>query len=221
MMNILVIDIGGTHIKLSHSTWPTVKKKFSSGVTMTPHKMLASIADILPADWQYDSVSIGYPGIVKNNQPVHEPFNLAGGWLDFDFQQAFSCPIKIINDAAMQALGNYQGGKMLFLGLGTGLGSAMIVNNLIIPMELAHLPYRKGRSLEDFTGLASLQHRGRKKWQKIVFEIVQHLQNTLLPDEVVLGGGNAHKLKTLPAGCRRGDDNAAFNGGFRLWSMPG
>ena len=219
-MNILVIDIGGTHIKLSTSTQPEVKYKFNSGPTMTPQEMLMGITDVIPPGWHYDVVSIGYPGVVKNNQPIYEPCNLANGWLDFDFSAAFACPVKIINDAAMQALGNYQHGKLLFLGLGTGLGSAMIVGGLVIPMELAHLPYKKGHSFEHYVGVVSLQQRGKKKWRKIVFDAVQLLQKALQPDEVVLGGGNVHKLATLPAGSRRGDDHAAFNGGFKLWSTP-
>lgn len=218
-MNILVIDVGGTHVKAGCSARPEEKRKFASGRSLTPQDMVAGVQH-LARDWPYDVISIGYPGAVIAGKPLHDPHNLAAGWVGFDYAGAFARPVRIINDAAMQALGNYRGGKMLFLGLGTGLGSAIIVDGIIEPMELAHLPYRKGRSFEDYVGIRGLQRRGRKKWRKSVFDVVQRLQTALEPDEVVLGGGNARRLKTLPPGARRGDDLAAFSGGFRLW-QPG
>ena len=161
-------------------------------------------------------VTIGYPGPVLNCRPVAEPFNLAPGWVGFDFEAAFACPVKIINDAAMQALGSYEGGRMLFLGLGTGLGSTMIVDGAIEPMELGHLPYRKG-TYEDYVGLRGLERLGKKKWRRCVEDVVAKFVAALRPDEVVLGGGNVKKLKELPAGCRAGDNANSFVGGFRLW----
>lgn len=215
-MVILVIDVGGTHVKTGLSTRPGEKRKFESGRETTPGNMVAGV-QALARDWQYDVISMGYPGAVLGGRPVHDPHNLGDGWAGFDYAGAFGCPVRIVNDAAMQALGNYRGGKMLFLGLGTGLGSAMIVDDIVEPMELAHLPYRKGRSFEDYVGIRGLERRGRKRWRKAVFDVVERLQTALEPDEVVLGGGNARRLKTLPPGTRRGDDRAAFNGGFRLW----
>lgn len=215
-MNILVIDIGGTHIKLGHSAYPTEKRKFDSGLDMTPKKMLNNIKP-LSKDWPYEAVSIGYPGAVLGGKLIHEPHNLAAGWVGFDFAGAFSCPHKLVNDAAMQALGNYRGGKMLFLGLGTGLGSAMVIDNMIEPMELAHLPYKKGKTFEDYVGVRGLEKRGRDKWRKSVHDVVERLRTALEPEDVVLGGGNAKLLKELPEGARLGDDLAAFIGGFRLW----
>ena len=176
----------------------------------------------LTADWDYKAVSMGYPGPVTHGRPLREPLNLGPGWMRFDFQKAFGCPVKIINDAAMQALGSYQGGRMLFLGLGTGLGSAMIVDGVLEPMELAHLPYRK-RTYEDYLGLRGLQRLGKKKkWERHVFKVVEILREGLEADYVVLGGGNVKKLKNLPPKARRGDNQNAFLGGFRLWEpSPG
>ncbi len=219
-MNILVIDVGGTHIKLGYSSQPTEKRKFASGTDMTPQKMLAGVK-ALTQDWPYDAVSIGYPGAVLGGKPVHDPANLGAGWVGFDFAGAFACPLKLVNDAAMQALGNYQGGKMLFLGLGTGLGSTLIVDGMMEPMELAHLPYKKGKTFEDYVGARGLEKRGKKKWHKAVFDVVARLQTALEPSDVVLGGGNVKLLEALPAGTRRGDDLAAFAGGFRLWQPSG
>ncbi|MEZ5543470.1 MAG: ROK family protein [Pseudomonadota bacterium] len=216
---ILVIDVGGTHVKAGISTHPDVKRKFDSGRQLTPAQMVAGIQD-MTADWDYDVVSIGYPGAVLGGRPVHDPYNLGPGWLGFDFAAALAHPVRLVNDAAMQALGNYRGGKMLFLGLGTGLGSAMIIDAVVEPMELAHLPYRKGRTFEDYIGLRGLHRRGGKKWRKAVFDVVARLEQALEPDEVVLGGGNVKRLETLPPGTRRGADRAAFTGGFRLW-QPG
>jgi polyphosphate glucokinase len=170
-------------------------------------------------DWNYDVVSIGYPGPVRKGRPVAEPRNLAKGWVGFDFERAFGCPVRIINDAAMQALGSYKKGKMLFLGLGTGLGSCAVVNGEVGPLELAHLPYKKG-TYEDYVGRRRLEQRGRKKWSKDVAAVVAHLTNALQPDDVVLGGGNAKKLTELPKGCRLGSNANAFLGGFRMWAAP-
>jgi polyphosphate glucokinase len=170
--------------------------------------------------WKYDVVSIGYPGPVHRNRPIAEPHNLAKGWVGFDFEAAFRCPVKVINDAAMQALGSFESGKMLFLGLGTGLGSAMIVDGIVEPMELGHLPYKKA-TYEDYVGLRGLEKYGKKKWRQRVADVVERLRTALEPDEVVLGGGNVKKLNTLPPGCRAGNNDNAFLGGFRLWDKKG
>jgi polyphosphate glucokinase len=186
---------------------------------MTPDDMVSGVKE-LTREWKYDVLSIGYPGPVLQNRPVAEPHNLAPGWIGFPFEQAFGRPLKIINDAAMQALGSYKGGKMLFLGLGTGLGSAMVINGVVQPMELSHLPYKKG-TFEDYVGLRGLRKRGKKKWQSHVADVVARLIAALLPDDVVLGGGNVKKLSELPRGCRVGDNTNAFLGGFRLWERAG
>jgi polyphosphate glucokinase len=169
------------------------------------------------AGWNYSAVAMGYPGPVLHNRPVSEPHNLGHGWVGFKFRKAFGRPVRIINDAAMQALGSYEGGRMLFLGLGTGLGSAMIVNGVLEPMELAHLPYEKGRTYEDYVGIRGLKRLGKKKWGRHVADVVKQLKAALEADYVILGGGNAKLLKQLPAGARLGDNNNAFRGGFRLW----
>ena len=213
--SVLVIDVGGTHIKVL-STGKRQPVKIASGPDMTAKKMVESVKAVT-AGWKYSAVSIGYPGPVVHGKPFHEPYNLGRGWVGFDFEKAFGCPVKIVNDAAMQALGSYEGGRMLFLGLGTGLGSAMIVDGVLEPMELAHLPYKKG-TYEDYVGLAGLLRRGRKKWRKHVFDVVKRLKDALEPDYVVLGGGNTKLLKSLPPDSRRGDNRNAFRGGFRLWS---
>jgi polyphosphate glucokinase len=168
-------------------------------------------------DWEYDAISIGYPGVVVHDRAVHEPHNLASGWVGFDFAKAFGHPVKLINDAAMQALGDYKGGRMLFLGLGTGLGSAMIVDGVLEPMELAHLPYKKGKTYEDYVGISGLQRLGRKKWQKHVIDVVNRLREALEAEDVVLGGGNAQKLTELPPGARVADNANAMIGGARMW----
>src|SRR5271169_6863664 len=170
----------------------------------------------LSYDWKYDVVTIGYPGPVLRGRPVSDPFNLGVGWVGFDFEAAFKLPVKFVNDAAMQALGSYKGGRMLFLGLGTGLGSAMIVEGIIEPMELGHLPYRKS-TYEDYVGLRGLTSHGEKKWRKRVADVVARLVTALEPDDVVLGGGNVKHLDVLPPGCRAGDNANAFLGGFRAW----
>jgi predicted NBD/HSP70 family sugar kinase len=183
---------------------------------MTPKAMVRGVKRTIK-DWDYDVVSIGYPGPVVHGRPLREPHNLAPGWMDFDFQRAFGCPVKIVNDAAMQALGSYKKGRMLFLGLGTGLGSALIVDGLIEPMELAHLPYKRGKTFEDYVGVRGLERLGRKKWEAHVGKVVKQLREALQAEEVVLGGGNVKKLKNLPAGARLGGNEKAFVGGFRLW----
>ncbi len=216
-MNILVVDVGGTSVKIL-ATGQAESRKFPSGPTLTAEQMVARVKE-LAGDWQYDEVSIGYPGFVMRGRPVTEPYNLAPGWVGFDFQTAFGRPVKLINDAAMQALGSYQGGKMLFLGLGTGLGAAMVVDGIVEPMELAHLPYRKG-TFEDYVGKRGLDRQGKKKWRERVADVVARLVAALEPDEVVLGGGNVKNLKELPPGCRAGDNANAFLGGFRLWAEP-
>jgi len=216
-MNVLVVDIGGTNVKIL-ATGQEESRKFSSGSTLTPERMVTGVQQ-LAADWPYEAVSIGYPGPVLKGRIKAEPHNLGVGWIGFDFEAAFKRPVKLINDAAMQALGCYEGGKMLFLGLGTGLGSAFIVEGLVQPMELAHLPYRK-RTFEDYVGLRGLEKYGKKKWQTYVADMVTRLIAALEPDDVVLGGGNVKKLKELPHGCRAGNNAAAFRGGFRLWEQP-
>lgn len=190
-------------------------REFDSGRQLTPKRMVAGVRD-LAADWDYDVISIGYPGPVVRNQPVLEPWNLGKGWVDFNFEKAFQCPVKMINDAAMQALGSYRHGKMLFLGLGTGLGSALIVEGQVVPMELAHLPYKKS-TFEDYVGLRGLDKYGKRKWRSFVEDVTARLVAALEPDEVVLGGGNVHRLKKLPPLCRAGDNDNAFLGGIRLW----
>jgi polyphosphate glucokinase len=169
------------------------------------------------AGWDYSVVSIGYPGPVKNNKPVREPRNLGRGWVGFDFAKAFGRPVRMINDAAMQALGNYKGGRMLFLGLGTGLGTTLIVDGVVAPMELAHLPYQKGRSYEEYLGKAGFERCGLKKWRRHVADVTKRLEAALEVDDVVIGGGNAKFLRSLPSGARSGSNSQAFTGGFRLW----
>jgi polyphosphate glucokinase len=213
-MKVLVIDIGGTHIKIL-ATGQEAPRMLDSGPELTPRRMVAAVRK-LTADWKYEAVSIGYPGPVLCNRPVSEPWNLGKGWYGFNFQAAFKCPAKVVNDAAMQAMGSYRGGKMLFLGLGTGLGSAMIVDGIIEPLELAHLPYKKA-TFEDYVGIRGLEKHGKRKWRRYVDDVVERLIAALEPDDVVLGGGNVLRLKKLPAGCRAGDNANAFLGGFRLW----
>jgi polyphosphate glucokinase len=213
-MNVLVIDVGGTHVKVLASGQKE-RREFPSGPAMTAEQMVRGVKE-LTGDWKYDAVSIGYPGPVLHGRPIGEPHHLGSGWVAFDYGTAFGCPVKVINDAAMQALGSYKGGKMLFLGLGTGLGTAMIVEGIVEPMELGHLPYKKG-IYEDYVGIRGLERRGKKKWRQYVADIVALLTAALEPDDVVLGGGNVHKLKDLPPLCRAGDNDNAFLGGFRLW----
>jgi polyphosphate glucokinase len=219
-MNVLVVDVGGTNVKIL-ATGQAEPRKFPSGPTLTPKRMVAGVKK-LAGNWKYDVVSIGYPGPILGGRPVSEPFNLGPGWVGFNFQAAFGRPVKVINDAAMQALGSYQRGKMLFLGLGTGLGSTMIVDGIVEPAELGHLPYKsRKRTYEDYVGLRGLKRMGRKRWEQHVVELIERLIAALEPDDVVLGGGNVKQLKTLPAGCRAGDNANAFLGGFRLWERAG
>jgi polyphosphate glucokinase len=213
-MNVLVVDVGGTHVKIV-ATGEKQSREFPSGPALTAKQMVAGVKK-LAKDWKYDAVSIGYPGPVLRNRPLAEPYNLGTGWLGFDFGAAFKCPVKVVNDAAMQALGSYKRGKMLFLGLGTGLGSAMIVDGIVEPMELGHLPYKK-RTFEDYVGVRGYERLGKKKWRKEVANVVSSLVAALEPEDVVLGGGNVKKLKELPPGCRAGNNANAFLGGFRLW----
>ena len=214
-MEILVVDVGGTHVKIRATNHPTLVE-IPSGPTMTARRMVALVLKFT-ASLGYDAISIGYPGPVLHGKIVAEPHNLGAGWMGFNFAKAFGCPVKIINDAAMQALGSYHGKRMLFLGLGTGLGSAMIVDGVIASMELGHLPYKKGRTYEDYIGLAGLKRLGKKRWRKSVGDIVCNLENALEADYVVLGGGNAKWLKKMPPGTRLGSNANAFRGGLQLW----
>lgn len=216
-MNVLVVDVGGTHVKIL-ATGQRSPRELVSGPKLTPRRMVSGVKQ-LAAAWKYEAVSIGYPGPVHNRRPVSEPHNLAPGWVGFDFEAAFGRPVRVINDAAMQALGSYRGGKMLFLGLGTGLGSAMIVDDIVEPMELGHLPYKRA-TYEDYIGLRGLERYGKKKWRRLVADAVSLLAAALQPDDIVLGGGNVHKLNAMPPGCRAGENANAFAGGFRLWEKP-
>lgn len=219
-MKILVIDVGGTHLKLSlgDSKEPI---KITSGPTMTAPRMAAAVKKAT-AGLKFDAVSIGYPGPVTNGRPSSEPKNLGSGWVRFNYQKAFGKPVRIVNDAAMQALGSYQGGRMLFLGLGTGLGSALVADGVVEPLELAHLPYRKGKTYEEYAGVHGFERMGRKRWQRHVEKIVDLLKQALQVDYVMLGGGNAKRLKGVPPHARLGDNANAILGGIRLWtSMKG
>jgi polyphosphate glucokinase len=217
-MKVLAIDVGGTHVKIL-ATDQKARREFVSGPKMTAKQMVSNVKK-LAAGWNHDVVSIGYPGPVLHGRILQEPHNLGSGWVNFDFDKAFGCPVKVINDAAMQALGSYKGRRMLFLGLGTGLGSAMIVDGLLEPMELGHLPYRKS-TYEDYVGIRGLERFGKKKWRKYVADLVERLSAALEPDDIVLGGGNVKQLQELPKGCREGDNANAFVGGFRLWMKKG
>ena len=214
-MNVLVVDVGGTHVKLL-ATGEKELIKIDSGPEMSAgimvNKVLAAVKD-----WSYDRVTIGYPGVVVHDRPVHEPHNLGKGWVGFDFRKAFGKPVRILNDAAMQALGAYDGKRMLFLGLGTGLGSALIVDGVIEPMELAHLPYRKSRTFEEYVGVAGLKRLGKKRWRKHVARVIDLLKTAMEADYVVIGGGNAPLLTELPEGVRLGKNADAFAGGLRVW----
>jgi predicted NBD/HSP70 family sugar kinase len=212
---ILVLDVGGAHVK-AHASHRPGEVRIPSGPTMTPEQMLRGVQQRLKG-WRFDVVSIGYPGWVVRGKIRKDPQNLGPGWVDFDFERAFGRPTRIVNDAAMQAIGSYEGGRMLFLGLGTGLGSAMIVEGKLAPMELAHLPYKKGKTYEEYVGEAALLRLGRKKWRKEVGQVVEVLTAALGPDYVVLGGGNSRRLRKLAKGVRRGDNANAFIGGLRLW----
>jgi polyphosphate glucokinase len=216
-MRILVVDIGGTHVKIL-ATGHRTSIKIPSRPDLTPAAMVRAVrAAATAANWTYDVASIGYPGAVLHGRPIAEPHNLGGGWVGFNFRRAFARPVRVVNDAAMQALGSYEGGRMLFLGLGTGLGSALIVDGVMEPMELAHLPYRKGRTYEEYVGRAGLKRLGKKKWRRSVADVIIRLKAALQVDDVVVGGGNAKLLKALPRGVRLGSNANAFVGGYRLW----
>jgi polyphosphate glucokinase len=212
---VLVVDVGGTHVKIL-ATGRRTRREVDSGPTLTPGRMIRAVKR-LAADWRYDLVSMGYPGVCVHGRPIAEPHNLGPRWVGFDYRRAFGCPVRIINDAAMQALGSYRGGRMLFLGLGTGLGSAMIIDGVLEPMELAHLNYEKERTYEDYLGVRGLQRLGTKKWRRHVLDATKRLATALQADDVVIGGGNAKRLKKLPPGARLGNNANAFVGGFRLW----
>jgi polyphosphate glucokinase len=217
-MRILVVDIGGSHVKL-RMTGQRAVTRFDSGPTMTPLRMMRGIA-AATAGWRYDRVTVGYPGPVQDDRPAEEPWNLGRGWTRFDFRAAFRCPIRMINDAAMQAIGSYDGGTMLFLGLGTGMGSAMIREpRVLIPLELAHLPYKHGHSYEDYLGEAGMERMGKRTWRKQVTKVIELFTAALLVDTVVIGGGNARLLRELPPHARLGDNDNAFIGGVRLWKQ--
>ncbi len=213
-MRVLVIDVGGTHVKILASGRTEVRM-MESGPTLTAESMVEGVKK-LAEGWTYDAVAIGYPGVVVRGRPVAEPHNLGPGWVNFDYRAAFHCPVRIVNDAAMQALGSFRHGKLLFLGLGTGLGSTMVVDGTVVPMELAHLPYRKA-TFEDYVGEQALERDGKKKWRKRVADVIARLSAALVPDDVVIGGGNVRHLDALPPGCRAGDNAYSFVGGFRLW----
>ena len=214
---VLVVDVGGTSVKII-ATGQKEHRAFPSGPTLTAKRMVAEVKKAA-ADWKYEVVSIGYPGPVLHGRPLAEPHNLGGGWVKFDFAAAFRRPVKVVNDAAMQALGSYRGGKMLFLGLGTGLGSAMIVDGIVEPMELGHLPYKKA-TYEDYVGLRGLTRHGKRKWRRHVADVVARLIAALEPGDTVIGGGNVKKLAKLPPNSRAGENANAFRGGFRLWAKP-
>ncbi|MBX9844942.1 MAG: ROK family protein [Xanthobacteraceae bacterium] len=215
---VLVIDVGGSSVKIL-VTGQTESRSFRSGTKLSPRLMVSGV-NKLAADWTYDAISIGYPGPVLGGRPAAEPVNLGRGWVGFDFEPIFGLPVEVMNDAAMQALGSYRGGKMLFLGLGTGLGTAMVVRGVVKPMELGHLPYKNG-TYEDYVGRAGLERYGRPKWRRHVADVIERLVAALRPDETVIGGGNVNNLDVLPARCRAGQNANAFLGGFRLWAPSG
>jgi predicted NBD/HSP70 family sugar kinase len=217
---ILVLDVGGSHVKASFSDAPGREVRLISGPRMTPSQMTRGLKRLLRGN-RFDAVAIGYPGLVRHGRIVRDPPHLGRGWVGFDFERAFGHPTRILNDAAMQALGSYEGGHMLFLGLGTGLGSALIAGGVLQPMEIGHLPYRKGRTFEEYVGEEARERLGRKKWRREVEAVVGILRDALEPDYIVLGGGNVRRLARLPPGTRRGDNRNAFRGGVRLWLDPG
>jgi len=214
-LNTLVVDVGGTHVKIL-ATGQREHREARSGPTMTARRMVATVKR-LSAGWSYRRVTIGYPGPVLHGRPLAEPHHLGKGWTGFDFRKGFGRPVKVINDAAMQALGAYEGGRMLFLGLGTGLGSAMVADGVLMPLELAHLPYRGDRTYEDYVGVRGLIRLGRRKWTSHVHAVVEILQAGLQAEYVVLGGGQTKKLKSMPRGVRVNDNRCAIRGGLRLW----
>ena len=214
---VLVVDVGGTHVKMRMGTRGAVRE-FKSGRRLRAQKMLEQVLK-MTADWRYDVVSVGFPGVVIRGKIAAEPHNLGTGWQGFDFRKGFGKPVRVINDAAMQALGSYRGGRMLFLGLGTGLGVTLIMDGVVEPMEIGHMPYKHGRSYEQYVGERGYRCLGAKKWRKVVAQVVEQLRSALEAEYVVLGGGNVRKLKRLPPGARRGDNLNAFIGGVRLWEQ--
>ena len=214
---VLAVDVGGSHVKVLVSGGGVERRRFESGPKLTPQELIDGIR-ALTGDWTYDAVSVGVPAAVHGGRIVADPVNLGTGWVGFDFAQAFGHPTKVLNDAAMQALGSYEGGKMLFLGLGTGLGSALVDNGIVEPMELGHLPFRKA-TFEDYVGERGRKRFGKKKWNKTVAEVIERLTDALEPDYVVLGGGNAKELADVPPGVRLGGNDNAFLGAFRLWDQ--
>jgi polyphosphate glucokinase len=219
MMRILVIDVGGHNVKVRHPEEKKTVVKIPSGPELTAARMVREVKRAAAA-WKYDAVSIGYPGPVANGRPAREPHNLGGGWIRYDYRAAFGKPVRVLNDAAMQALGSYQGGRMLYLGLGTGLGSALVIEGVVQPLELAHLPYRKGRTFEDYVGQRGYERLGKRAWVQHVGHVVEALKNALQVEYVVLGGGNAKRLDRLPEWCRPGTNANAFKGGVRMWDTP-
>jgi polyphosphate glucokinase len=213
-VDVLAVDVGGSHVKALASN-EQERRRFESGPELTPQEMVEGVLE-LAAGWSWDVVSVGIPAAVRGGMPIAEPVNLGKGWVGFDYEQAFGKPTKVVNDAAMQALGSYEGGRMLFLGLGTGLGSALIVDGVLEPLELGHLPFRK-KTFEDYVSARALKKRGKKEWRRMVFEVVERLSAAMQPDYVVIGGGGADELDELPPNARRGDNASAFAGGVRLW----
>jgi polyphosphate glucokinase len=213
---VLAVDVGGTHVKVLASN-EQERRRFESGPKLTAAQMVAGVLQVAQG-WRWDVVSVGIPTPVHGGKPIAEPINLGTGWVGFDYEGAFGVPTKVVNDAAIQAVGSYEGGRMLFLGLGTGLGSALIVDGAVEPLELGHLPFRK-KTFEDYVGERALKKNGKKKWKKAVFETVEQLTAAMEPDYVVLGGGGVAELDELPPRCRRGENEDAFKGGFRLWSQ--
>ena len=216
---VLVLDVGGTHVKLRVNARGTIQK-FDSGPHLTPKAMVRKLHTLIAAE-DYDAVSIGYPGVVFRGKVASEPYNLGRGWVGFDFAKALGAPVKVLNDAAMQAIGSYRGGRMLFLGLGTGLGATLIIDGVVEPTEVGHMPYRHGRTFEDYVGEKGRERRGNRKWRRSVLDVVAQLKRAFEADYVVLGGGNAERLKRLPAHVRRGDNKNAFVGGVRIWREGG
>ena len=214
-MKVLVVDVGGSHVKVL-ATGRRIPVKLDSGPRLSAGTMVREVKEAI-RDWTYDVVSIGFPGPVVHGRPLSEPFNLGKGWVRFDFERAFDAPVKVINDAAMQALGSYEGGRMLFAGLGTGLGVAAILDGHVVPLELGHLPYHNGKSYEDYLGSNGLKRLGRRKWERHVHDVVTSLRRALICEYAVIGGGNARLLHRLPPRSRLGSNANAFLGGFRLW----
>ncbi len=214
LTKVLVVDVGGTNVKIL-ATGQVERRRFPSGPTLTPRQMVSKVKE-LASDWEYEVVSIGYPSSVLNGQPSLEPRNLGSGWVGFDFAKAFGCPVQLMNDAAMQALGSYKGGRMLFLGLGTGFGSSLIVEGIVVPMEWGHFSYRNG-TIEDYLGARALKRLGKKRWSRHFKRVITFINEVFHADNIVIGGGNARKLRNLPPVCRIGCNADAFVGGFRLW----